>query len=140
MSLIGSITNTLSSLNMPAGVQSALSVISKEGPAAVLPIEGAVIAGRSAEASKRSGFLELQERLPEEVAVAIVWLFGVNFLRKKFNTFKDKLFPNHKHLNLDIAYKNKTARKFKTVGTTRLFKKRTGRQSMEPSQRRATCV
>ena len=53
-------------------MSSFLATTSKEGPAAVLPLEGAVLAGRSAAAAKRTGLLEFQERLSEELMVAVI--------------------------------------------------------------------
>ncbi len=57
----------------------------------ILPIEGAVTGGRSFWGWKRTGFLELQERFFEEVAVAIVWLFGVHAISKVVDKGIEKL-------------------------------------------------
>lgn len=57
----------------------------------ILPIEGAVTVGRTAWGWKRSGFLEAQERLIEEIVVAAVWLFGVKSVDKLVEKTIDNL-------------------------------------------------
>ena len=62
-----------------------MSKITNEAPgnvAPIIPIETAVTGGRSYWAWKRSGFLELQERLTEEICAAVVWLGGVSTMSK----------------------------------------------------------
>ncbi len=82
-----------------------LAITSKEGPAAVLPLEGAVLAGRSAAAAKRTGLLEFQERLSEELMVAVIWITGVPILGNLFLWGKNKFLPGMNHLNVKTAWK-----------------------------------
>jgi len=77
----------------------------KEGPMAIVPLESSVLVGRSERAYKRDGWLELQERLSEEMAAAVVWLFGVGFLQNQFETVSNKLSRGkNKHLSTNIAW------------------------------------
>ncbi len=72
---------------------------------AIVPLESAVVVGRSERAYRRDGFLELQERVTEEIAAAVVWLFGVGFLQKQFEKASQKLNPGkNEHLSTHIAW------------------------------------
>ncbi len=91
-------------LNSPK-LQDAFLWSEKEGSSSILLPESSVIIGRSAASYKRDGWLELQERLPEEVAVAAIWLYGVDSLQKIFErNLKGKLFPRFNHLSSNIAW------------------------------------
>lgn len=91
-------------LNSPK-VQDAFLWTEKEGSSSILLPESSVILGRSAASYKRDGWLELQERLPEEVAVAGIWLYGVDSLQKIFEGgLKGKMFPKFNHLSSNIAW------------------------------------
>lgn len=57
----------------------------------ILPIEAAVTGGRSYWGWKRSGFLEFQERLLEELVVAAVWLFGVKVTSKMMDRVIERM-------------------------------------------------
>ncbi len=68
---------------------------------AVLPtflIEGGVTSGRSAVAYKRGGRAEASDRLVEQGASAVVWIWGVQFL-KKINEKLAQMFLNFKNKN-----------------------------------------
>lgn len=72
---------------------------------AVLPLEASVTVGRTVGAQQRSGFIESQERLTEEVAVGITWLFGVRMMQTLFDRkIRPHLFPKHDHLRSDTAW------------------------------------
>ncbi|MBY0403337.1 MAG: hypothetical protein K2X66_05530, partial [Cyanobacteria bacterium] len=64
-----------------------MSAIGRPGWKAILPLEGAVLAGRSLNEAKRSGWLGFQERFVEELVVAIIWLFGVKYIANQFDKF-----------------------------------------------------
>lgn len=77
----------------------------KEGPMAIVPLETSVLVGRSERAYRRDGWLELQERLTEEMAAAVVWLFGVGYLQNKFETVSNKFQKGkNQHLSTNIAW------------------------------------
>lgn len=60
----------------------------------ILPLEVGRTAGHSVMGLKRSGFLEFQERLFEELTVAFVWLYGVGMM----NNWLDKALGNRQKL------------------------------------------
>src|SRR5579884_2979889 len=76
--------NLLASWHPKPGVESFFLNTSKTGAMSIVPLESSVLVGRSERAYKRDGWLELQERLTEEMAAAVVWLFGVGFLQNQF--------------------------------------------------------
>lgn len=97
--------NLISAIPVSPKMQDAFLSTAKEGASAIILPESSVIVGRSIAAYKRDGWLELQERLPEEVTVAAIWIYGVKALSKFFeNNLKLKLFPQGKHLSTDIAW------------------------------------
>lgn len=104
MSPIDGISRALGSISIPDRVEKAFLATSKEGSASVLPLEASVIVGRSGSAAKRNGFMEFQERFLEEVAVAIVWLWGISFLYNRFSNYIPKKFPKLAHLNLKTGF------------------------------------
>jgi ribosomal protein L17 len=100
-----SLGNAISSLSPGSKLQNFFLATSKEGSTALLLPESSVVVGRSITSYKRDGWLELQERLPEELAVAAIWLFGVDKLRHLFEKqIKPKVFKNFNHLSTDIAW------------------------------------
>ncbi|WP_373533481.1 hypothetical protein [Vampirovibrio sp.] len=103
--------------NAPEWMQKAFLFTSKEGASAVLPLEGAVVAGRTNSAYRRDGWMEVQERVFEEVAAAVIWLKGVDFLKNGFKSGQNKFLPQYKHLSPDIAW-NRPWGKVKTVDLT----------------------
>ena len=84
MNLLGGLTSAITSIPVPSKVQRFFLETSKEGPNAILPLESSVITGRSAAAAKRGGWMEFQERFLEETVVAVIWLWGVDAMRKVF--------------------------------------------------------
>lgn len=99
------LANAISSINTPAKLQDLFLATSKEGSTALLLPESSVIVGRSVTSYRRDGWLELQERLPEELTVAAIWLFGVDKLRQIFEKqIKPKVFKDFNHLSTDIAW------------------------------------
>jgi hypothetical protein len=81
------IASFLSSAPAPEALAKTMNAVGRPGIAAILPLEGAVLAGRSASEAKRSGFLGFQERFIEEIVVAAVWLKGVKVLGNLFDKF-----------------------------------------------------
>lgn len=77
---------------------------SKPGWQSIVLPESAVLTGRSIAAQKRDGWLELQERLFEEILAAMVWLKGVDFLTNVFKKGMKKGLPQYQHLSSDIAW------------------------------------
>ncbi len=77
-------------------------------PANIVPIaaiEGAVIVGRSYRGYKRGGKEELRERVFEETACGLVWLFGADLLRRGINKLGKKVLGDKiGNLNIDIGY------------------------------------
>lgn len=77
-------------------------------PANIVPIatiEAAVTIGRSYRGYKRGGKEELRERIFEESACGLVWLFGADLLRKGINKVGAKVLGNKVgNLNVDIGY------------------------------------
>lgn len=80
--LLNSLANSISQMPMNSGVLNFFQKTAQEGQVALIVPEAAVIAGRSAAAQQRGGFLELQERLIEETVVAFVWLWGVKAFKR----------------------------------------------------------
>ena len=99
-------------------------------PNAAIPtllIETGVRLGRSYEANKRGGKVEASERLVEQGASALIWIYGVNFLKNLGEKTGKALFK-FKDLDFDIGFDelrnplenslnniNKTAAKFKMI-------------------------
>ncbi|MGE0201007.1 MAG: hypothetical protein AB7P76_08570 [Candidatus Melainabacteria bacterium] len=98
-----SLISILGRFQFPASVQKTLGVLNQEGAVSVMPLEGSVLVGRTSSAAKRTGFLELQERLFEETSVAVVWLWGIKMLSGLFSKLK-KQFPSVSHLDDEIAW------------------------------------
>jgi|GEM_PF-3561189 len=97
--------NVISSIPVPPKVQDAFLSTAKEGASAIVLPESSVIVGRSVASYKRDGWLELQERLPEEVTVAAIWLKGVDALQHVFEKqLKPRLFAQNNHLSSNIAW------------------------------------
>jgi len=72
---------------------------------AIIPtliIESGVTLGRSAVASQRGGKMEASERFVEQGVSAIVWLFGVQTLKKIGDKIGEKLFKLD--LNFDVGF------------------------------------
>ncbi len=105
MTLLTGLTNVMSSVPVPDKVQKLFLETSKEGWKSIAPLETSVIAGRSAAAAKRGGFMEFQERFVEEVVVAIIWLFGVDAMRRVFDKALPKLFKGADHLSPEVAWR-----------------------------------
>jgi hypothetical protein len=107
MSVLSGISNLIASIPAPKTLQKTMLAISKEGPAAIVLPEASVISGRTIAAGKRDGFLGAQERGPEEITVAIFWLYGVKLLAGMFDKYiRPRLFPGFNHLPSKIAWKN----------------------------------
>lgn len=98
-----SIASGLGKVSMPDKVQQAFLYTSKEGAEAVYPLEASVLAGRTQSAYNRDGWMEVQERVFEEAAAAVIWLKGVDWLKAGFNRGQLKV-PGWRHLNPDIAW------------------------------------
>lgn len=79
-----------------------------KNPANIAPIaaiEAAVTIGRSYRGYKRGGKEELRERIFEESACGLVWLFGADLLRKGINKVGAKVLGDKVgNLNVDIGY------------------------------------
>src|SRR5689334_21948658 len=84
MTLLNSITNAISSIPVSEKMQRGFLAASKEGRSSIILPESAVTIGRTVAATRRGGFMEFQERLIEEVTGAIVWLWGVEWMRNLF--------------------------------------------------------
>jgi hypothetical protein len=108
---------TISGFNAPDWMQKAFLFVSNEGASAVLPLEGAVVAGRTHSAYRRDGWMEVQERVFEEIAAAVIWLKGVDFLKNGFKSGQNRMLPQYKHLSPDIAW-NRPWGKVQTVDLT----------------------
>lgn len=105
MSPVGAFAQWMGRWSVSPSVESAFTVTNKEGPMAILPLELSTTVGRSVSSARRNGFLEFQERFLEEIAVAIVWLYGVNFMSNLFNKrIKPGLFKGSGHLNPETAW------------------------------------
>ena len=104
--ILGSLARGIGNLRTPGqSVENLFLNTAKEGPMAIVPLESAVIVGRSERAYRRDGLLELQERMTEEIAAAVVWLYGVGFLQKHFEKVSHKLNPGkNEHLSTHIAW------------------------------------
>lgn len=100
----------------PEKLQQAFLYTSKEGAEAVYPLELSVLAGRTESAYKRDGWMEVQERVFEEAAAAVIWLKGVDWLKAGFNRGQVKM-PSWQHLNPEIAW-NRPWGKQKNVDLT----------------------
>lgn len=111
-------SSLISAIPVHPKIQDAFLQSAREGPYSIILPESSVIVGRSAASFKRGGWLELQERLPEEITVALIWLFGVDKLQSIFeNRLKSKLFPGLKHMSTHIAW-NRTLGKTTHVDLT----------------------
>ena len=79
-----------------------------KNPANIVPIaaiEGAVIVGRSYRGYKRGGKDELRERVFEETACGLIWLFGADLLRRGINKVGEKILGKKiGNLNVDIGF------------------------------------
>jgi hypothetical protein len=103
--VLGGLAQVMVSLKPPEMVEKFFLNTAKEGPMALVPLESSVIVGRSERAYRRDGLLELQERVTEEVAAAIVWLFGVGYLQKQFEKVSNAVNQGkNKHLSTNIAW------------------------------------
>jgi hypothetical protein len=87
MTLWGRVGGILARPELPDGFVQRMSQIGRPGVQAILPLEAAVLAGRSGNEAKRSGWLGFQERFIEELVVAVVWLWGVKTLGQFFDRF-----------------------------------------------------
>ncbi len=103
--------------NTPNWLQETFLFTSKEGANAVLPLEAAVVAGRTHSAYRRDGWMEVQERVFEELAAAAIWLKGVDFLKDRFKSAQIRFLPQYKHLSPDIAW-NRPWGKLQSVDLT----------------------
>lgn len=101
----------------PKWLQETFLFTANEGASAVLPLEAAVVAGRTQSAYRRDGWMEVQERVFEEVAAAAIWLKGVDFLKDRFKSGQNRFLPQYKHLSPDIAW-NRPWGKVQTVDLT----------------------
>ncbi len=72
-------------------------------PLPTLFIETGVTAGRSFEANKTGGKIEATERFIEQGTSAIIWLWGVQTLKKMGETIGPKIFKL-KDLNFDVGF------------------------------------
>lgn len=118
MSLINGLSSAIGNIRVPEKVQRLFLETSKEGPASIILPESAVIVGRSAASAKRGGFLEFQERGPEEVVVAVLWLKGVSWLQKVYDKLlRPRLFKNTDYLSPEIAW-NKPGAKLPHIDLT----------------------
>ena len=88
----------LSGLAKPLG-----AFYNKNATIPTLTIETGVTLGRAHEANKQSGKKEALERLVEQGTSAIVWIFGVQWL-KNIGEFIGKKFFNIKDFNFDIGF------------------------------------
>ena len=126
MSLLAGVTSAISSIPVPKAVQKAFLETAKEGPNAILPLEGAVIVGRSAAAAKRGGFMEFQERFLEESVVAVVWLWGVTAMQKVFDKFSMPMRKSIEHLSPEIAWKKLGKGRTVDLAAQEMFTKNAG--------------
>lgn len=105
MSFLSGIGNTIARFPVPAPIQKFMLATSKEGPASILLPESAVFTGRTAAAYHRDGVLGAQERGPEELITAMVWLYGVKWLAKGFDKYiKPWIWEGSSHLPSQIAW------------------------------------
>ncbi len=104
-------------LGKSTAVQDAFLFTAKEGAEAVYPLEGSVLAGRTYSAYKRDGWMEVQERVFEEAAAAVIWLKGVDWLKSSFKWAQQKTASGSTHLNPDIAW-NRPWGKLRSVDLT----------------------
>lgn len=101
----------------PKWLQETFLFTAKEGASAVLPLEAAVVAGRTQSGYRRDGWMEVQERVFEELAAAAIWLKGVDFLKDRFKSGQNRFLPQYKHLSPDIAW-NRPWGKLQSVDLT----------------------
>lgn len=104
MPFISRVGNAIAGVAVPKSVQKVFLATSKDGAAAIAPLEGSVIVGRTVAESMRSGFLGFQERLTEESAAAFIWLWGVRLMQKLFDAVKRLISPKGQHLSGEIAW------------------------------------
>lgn len=107
----------IASGSAPGWMQDAFLFTAKDGASAVLPLEAAVVGGRTQSAYRRDGWMEVQERVFEEVAAAAIWLKGVDFLKDGFKKGQNSFLPQYRHLSPDIAW-NRPWGKVKHVDLT----------------------
>jgi hypothetical protein len=105
---LGKFARTIANGRPPGFLEKFLLNTAKAGPLALLPLEGAVLIGRSERAYRRDGWMELQERLLEELAAAAVWLFGVKILQNLFEKLVN--VGKRRHLSTNIAWNKPWAR------------------------------
>lgn len=125
MGILGEMAKTFSKVKPSNGVESFFLNTSKTGAMSIVPLESSVLVGRSERAYKRDGWLELQERLTEEMAAAVVWLFGVGFLQNQFEKVANR--GKNQHLSTNIAW-NKPWKSATTIDLTaqQMFAKHQG--------------
>lgn len=100
----GIVANAISRIPVDPRIQDLYLASSKEGLPSIVAPESSVILGRSITSYHRGGWLELQERLPEEIAVAAIWLAGVDKLRAVFEWGKKKILPSYDHISTNTAW------------------------------------
>ena len=88
----------LSNLARPLGV-----FYNANNPLPTLFIETGVTTGRSFEANKTGGKIEATERFIEQGTSAVIWLWGVQALKKIGETIGSKVFKL-KDLNFDVGF------------------------------------
>lgn len=102
--MVDAMAGGLGKVGAPNWMQETFLFTAKESPKAIYPLEGSVLLGRTQSAYQRDGWMEVQERVFEEIAAAVIWIQGVDVLKKGFNVGQRKFFPQLNHLNPNIAW------------------------------------
>ena len=91
---------SLSALSKPLG-----ALYNSNATIPTLLIETGVTLGRAHEANKRGGKKEATERLVEQGVSAVIWIWGVQALKKIGDLFGEKIL-GFKNLNFDVGRDN----------------------------------
>lgn len=104
MTFWGNVANIVARPNLDPRFVNLMSEVSRPGVKSILPLEGAVLAGRSTAEARRSGWLGFQERFVEEIVVAAVWLFGVKTIKAMFDKVRRGALPGTGHMDIAVDW------------------------------------
>lgn len=104
MTFWGNVANIVARPNLDPRFVNLMSEVSRPGVKSILPLEGAVLTGRSTAEARRSGWLGFQERFVEEIVVAAVWLFGVKTIKAMFDKVRRGALPGTHHMDIAVDW------------------------------------
>lgn len=111
MSITSAVSDFLARPVPSRHVAKVMNRISNPTPDNIMPtvaLESGVGMGRSIMAFMRSGFLECQERLFEEISVAALWFWGVGWMEKLFDQMKASGPKSWRKMDTSIGWAVKT--------------------------------